>query len=623
MGNSNCCAQTAPDVDAWKTDERVRTMSREEARALMPLYDYESSLSLDHEERTSSAGDAMSIGLFPDTPLSVSSSHGFGDRAMVLVSDEGVVQVQDDLEEEKTLPPAEDEELELSLEARALLPAPNSCPRSGINLRAQSPSAGNGPVARAARREDAGAARARRGPGLPPPHRVALPAPIPSGLKCLHPPAVMARERTYIMVKPDGVQRHLVGEIIKRFETKGYKLVALKLARPSVEHPTRQQRVAVRGPGRPAWTEVDGAHGGSTSVCRTSAALLGSVGTLNAEGIRSLGLIFACFLTVYGLMRASVMGVQGSQSRSYRLKRIKKSTSEVVAPAVSVSTGQGVTMMPRRSSTSTSSSSPSIEVDPSQRDSMFDAAPSNTAALSGALTRAHSSTDAMQTPLPATFRPMSRSIGAIEEKATSCQHCGKRFGLFRKRYMCDICHSVSLCRKCGYQASVDSFANARTGMQMNSVGSSRNAGGRGMGRRRSSLSQQQQKKLKIRTICRNCCDDMYRYSTHASPQVYDHRELTGRSSKYEVMAAGIAQPVRGPPRHGMTIDEQHQLGGRIARTIDSGCSAMFRHSSRLLDKTSDPLRAQDLHNNTSIANAVKEFLSTFLAMVVLAANGGS
>ncbi|KAG6584531.1 Phospholipid hydroperoxide glutathione peroxidase [Phytophthora cinnamomi] len=264
------------------------------------------------------------------------------------------------------------------------------------------------------------------------------------------------------------------------------------------------------------WTQVDGAHGGSTSVCRTSAALLGSVGTLNAEGIRSLGLIFACFLTVYGLMRASVMGVQGSQSRSYRLKRIKKSTSEVVAPAVSVSTGQGVTMMPRRSSTSTSSSSPSIEVDPSQRDSMFDAAPSNTAALSGALTRAHSSTDAMQTPLPATFRPMSRSIGAIEENATSCQHCGKRFGLFRKRYMCDICHSVSLCRKCGYQASVDSFANARTGMQMNSVGSSRNAGGRGMGRRRSSLSQQQQKKLKIRTICRNCCDDMYRYSTHAS-----------------------------------------------------------------------------------------------------------
>jgi nucleoside diphosphate kinase len=37
-------------------------------------------------------------------------------------------------------------------------------------------------------------------------------------------------EQTYIMIKPDGVQRGLVGEIIKRFEVKGYKLVALKLA---------------------------------------------------------------------------------------------------------------------------------------------------------------------------------------------------------------------------------------------------------------------------------------------------------------------------------------------------------------------------------------------------------
>ena len=30
------------------------------------------------------------------------------------------------------------------------------------------------------------------------------------------------------MVKPDGVQRGLVGDIIKRFEQKGFKLVAMK-----------------------------------------------------------------------------------------------------------------------------------------------------------------------------------------------------------------------------------------------------------------------------------------------------------------------------------------------------------------------------------------------------------
>ena len=40
-------------------------------------------------------------------------------------------------------------------------------------------------------------------------------------------------ERTFIMVKPDGVQRGLVGEIMKRFENRGYQLVACKMCRVS------------------------------------------------------------------------------------------------------------------------------------------------------------------------------------------------------------------------------------------------------------------------------------------------------------------------------------------------------------------------------------------------------
>jgi len=36
-------------------------------------------------------------------------------------------------------------------------------------------------------------------------------------------------ERTLVLVKPDGVQRGLVGEIISRFEKTGLKLVALKM----------------------------------------------------------------------------------------------------------------------------------------------------------------------------------------------------------------------------------------------------------------------------------------------------------------------------------------------------------------------------------------------------------
>jgi len=35
-------------------------------------------------------------------------------------------------------------------------------------------------------------------------------------------------ERTYLMVKPDAVQRGLMGEIVSRFEKKGLKLVAMK-----------------------------------------------------------------------------------------------------------------------------------------------------------------------------------------------------------------------------------------------------------------------------------------------------------------------------------------------------------------------------------------------------------
>jgi nucleoside-diphosphate kinase len=42
-------------------------------------------------------------------------------------------------------------------------------------------------------------------------------------------------ERTFLAIKPDGVQRKLIGEIIRRFETKGFTLVGLKLMTVSRE----------------------------------------------------------------------------------------------------------------------------------------------------------------------------------------------------------------------------------------------------------------------------------------------------------------------------------------------------------------------------------------------------
>lgn len=44
-----------------------------------------------------------------------------------------------------------------------------------------------------------------------------------------------SKERTLVIIKPDGVQRSLIGEIIKRFERTGLKLVALKMFVPKEE----------------------------------------------------------------------------------------------------------------------------------------------------------------------------------------------------------------------------------------------------------------------------------------------------------------------------------------------------------------------------------------------------
>lgn len=44
------------------------------------------------------------------------------------------------------------------------------------------------------------------------------------------------KEQTLILAKPDALQRGIVGEIIKRFETRGFKVVGLKMIKPSAEH---------------------------------------------------------------------------------------------------------------------------------------------------------------------------------------------------------------------------------------------------------------------------------------------------------------------------------------------------------------------------------------------------
>ena len=45
----------------------------------------------------------------------------------------------------------------------------------------------------------------------------------------------LKEERTFVLIKPDGVKKGLIGEIIKRFEQRDLKIVALEMFQPTVE----------------------------------------------------------------------------------------------------------------------------------------------------------------------------------------------------------------------------------------------------------------------------------------------------------------------------------------------------------------------------------------------------
>jgi nucleoside-diphosphate kinase len=60
------------------------------------------------------------------------------------------------------------------------------------------------------------------------------------------------KERTLVIIKPDGVQRGLVGEVIKRYERLGLKLVAMKMMVASHDHIEKHYTLD------PEWRRVTG-----------------------------------------------------------------------------------------------------------------------------------------------------------------------------------------------------------------------------------------------------------------------------------------------------------------------------------------------------------------------------
>ena len=74
----------------------------------------------------------------------------------------------------------------------------------------------------------------------------------------------MSVTRTAVLVKPDGLQRGLIGEIISRFEKKGLKLVGLKMVREDgLRESLKRGRLDYpRDANKPALTEARAIFGG-------------------------------------------------------------------------------------------------------------------------------------------------------------------------------------------------------------------------------------------------------------------------------------------------------------------------------------------------------------------------
>ena len=58
----------------------------------------------------------------------------------------------------------------------------------------------------------------------------------------------MAIERTLVLVKPDGVRRHLIGEVISRLEAKGLEIVAMQMLQMDKEMASKHYEEHVSKP---------------------------------------------------------------------------------------------------------------------------------------------------------------------------------------------------------------------------------------------------------------------------------------------------------------------------------------------------------------------------------------
>lgn len=222
----------------------------------------------------------------------------------------------------------------------------------------------------------------------------------------------------------------------------------------------------------------------------------------SSDVARVLLLFGAFFLTIYGVIRVNALRLQRTQARNTRLKRIHKSTSES-AQSSKITYRSSASVSSLASSRENSSES-SVHSELSGSSKLTNVHEFRSDSLEPVTTDTPAAAARARTPSPTTRH--SAPAGTGLERALRCQSCRKRFGIFRRRHVCDMCHNVALCRKCGYQSPVDGFHRSTAAVSHNNRQSLANDGSP------SSRSVRNSKK-KVRTICRDCCEEVYRYST--------------------------------------------------------------------------------------------------------------
>jgi len=99
-------------------------------------------------------------------------------------------------------------------------------------------------------------------------------------------------ERTLVLVKPDGVARGLIGEVIRRVEAKGYRIVALDMRMPSLGKPFYEALVEFMSSG-PVVAFVAEGHrvvGGFRALAGATEPTAAAPGTIRGDLGRDWGL---------------------------------------------------------------------------------------------------------------------------------------------------------------------------------------------------------------------------------------------------------------------------------------------------------------------------------------------